>query len=308
MGTESIDAHSLSLLTDEERAAINDTPSEDEIASLKAVAGAPEDDGEDEVAAAEPAVEAAPAAPAAPAAAAQAEAAPAATPEVTAEPAPQAVAPTYRAELPADFEARKQAVDTKEGDAWAKFEAGEIDRDELQTQLRAVTSEREDLVLLRAKAEVSKDMTNQTAQQSWASAVNAFMATTAKGEGIDYRKDPVRAADLDTFVKALANEPRHDDKPMDWFLKEAHKLVNALHGTPTAAVVKDPKTAVAEAVAARTPSAAAAAKTLATVPGGGGPGDVGSEFANLDALSGDAYEDALAKLSPADRARYARGD
>jgi len=48
-------------------------------------------------------------------------------------------------------------------------------------------------------------------------------------------------------------------------------------------------------------------KTLAQVPGSDGPGDVGSEFAAVDSLSGDELEDAIARMTPAQRAKYAAG-
>jgi len=136
----------------------------------------------------------------------------------------------------------------------------------------------------------------------------------AKNEGIDYNKDPARAADLDTFVKALANNDTNSDKPMSWFLIEAHKRVKALHGdvaapapTPAPAPAPTAAQAIAAAAAARKPDASAAPKTLAQVPGGDGPGDIAGEFAGLDNLEGDALEDAIARMSPAMREKYSRG-
>jgi hypothetical protein len=51
----------------------------------------------------------------------------------------------------------------------------------------------------------------------------------------------------------------------------------------------------------------AAPKTIAHIPGGDGPGDVGGEFAHLDALDGNDLESAIAKMSPAQREKYSRG-
>lgn len=68
----------------------------------------------------------------------------------------------------------------------------------------------------------------------------------------------------------------------------------------------DKKDVVAEAVAARKPALDKAAKTLAQVPGSDGPGDVEGEFANLDSLEGEALEDAIKKMSPDQRERFAK--
>ena len=111
------------------------------------------------------------------------------------------------------------------------------------------------------------------------------------------------------FVKALANDEKTSDKPMDWFLSEAHKRVQALHGVaPAPAKVDPPKDPLAEAREKRKPNLGATPATLAHVPGGDGPGDVAGEFAHLDALEGDALESAIARMTPAQREKFSRGE
>ena len=105
----------------------------------------------------------------------------------------------------------------------------------------------------------------------------------------------VPKADLDTFVKALANNPANKDQNEAWFLTEAHKRVNALHGAVTPPVPPPP------AVKGQNRTPPAVPKSIAGIPGGEGPGDVGSEFAAVDALTGQAREDAIARMTPAQR-------
>jgi hypothetical protein len=152
-------------------------------------------------------------------------------------------------------------------------------------------------------------MTQQSAQTQWQNTINKSMVEFAKPEngGIDYRKDADKAADLDQFVKVLANRTENSDKPMDWFLTEAHKRVKALHGVATAEKKVDPAAAAKVANDARKPPIGSAPATLAQVPGGDGPGDVAGEFADLDALEGEALEGAIAKLTPAQREKWVRG-
>jgi hypothetical protein len=58
----------------------------------------------------------------------------------------------------------------------------------------------------------------------------------------------------------------------------------------------------------RKPPLDAVPKTLAQVPGSDGPGDVdGNEFSDVDRLTGDAMEAAIAKMSAAQRDRYMAG-
>lgn len=232
-------------------------------------------------------------------------------------PEPETAAPTprYEAKLPDDYKDRVDALATAEGTAWEKFDAGDLDRTQLQAELARVANERNDLNALRVKAEISTEMNEQTAAQTWQNTVSRFIATEAKAEGgIDYRKDEAMAADLDDFVKKLANNPQNNDKSMDWFLVEAHKRVRALHGlvaAPAPAPAPTPQTPaqkVAAAVANRkAPEASSMPASLAQVPGGDGPGDVASEFAEVLALEGQAYEDAIARMTPAQREKFLQG-
>jgi hypothetical protein len=213
--------------------------------------------------------------------------------------------PKYVAQLPEGFADKLTALAEQENALWAKFEAGEIDRAEMRAPLRAIEAERSELSKLQVKAEISTEMTQQSAAQEWEWSVKRFVAQVAKNEKIDYTKDADKQADLDMFVKALANDARNNNKPNDWFLEEAHRLVKAKNGI---AVTTTPaQQTVAEAKEARKPPVANVPKTLAQVPGGEGPGDLAGEFANLDTLSGMELENALAKMTPAQRERYSQG-
>ncbi len=315
MSTENLDADMAATLTPEELAAIqhgDDETSASDLAALQRIAdGADEgddaDDNDDDAGTKN-------AAPVEGKAAAQAPADhdvdannkvddDAGTAQVAQ--APQA-APRYEAQLPSDYDDQIKSLKDRDAELRQKFKDGDIDIDERDEGLAQLSEQREQLVVLRAKAEISQEMNQQTAQQQWTNTVSNFMATAAKEEGgIDYRKDSAKAADLDQFVKILANKEEHSDKPMDWFLTEAHKRVMALYGATPAA----PKTdSVADAVNRRKPPVGAMPKTLAQVPGSDGPGDVGGEFADIDALDGVEYEDAIARMSPAQREKFLRGN
>lgn len=310
--TANLDQDALNNLTPEERAAFDDPEySEAELAAMKRLAGdAPDDDDADDdtdevldadgkpvdvpVPPAKPADTPAPAAADTPAPAA---------PAAEAAPEPVADKPlVYKAALPEDYDAKVAALGSSEADAWAKFETGDLDRPALQAELSRISAERSDLAAMKVKAEVSQEMTQQSAEVAWNNAINRLYANAAKESGIDYRKDNDRNAELDQFVKVLANSPANADKSMDWFLTEAHKRVLALNGkTPTPTPAPPP----VKPAQNRTPPPAP--KSLAHVPGGEGPGDIGGEFAHLDALGGEDLEAAIAKMTPAQREKFSRG-
>lgn len=209
-----------------------------------------------------------------------------------------AVVPAYKAELPADYDDRVKSLAEEEDALADKFKSGEIEFDEFRIKAADINARRFELSNAKLKAEIAGEMTEQTAQQAWQKAIDTMMARARKDDGIDYRKDPRKEKDLDMFVKALAADDENADKPMEWFLDEAHKLVKVKHGIAAKAVEqKDPpETPV------RTPPKPNT--TLAGVPGADGPGDIGDEFVDLDRLSGLELEDAISKLSASQREKY----
>jgi hypothetical protein len=209
--------------------------------------------------------------------------------------------PRYEADLPEDFDAQMQALKTERAGIIQKFKDGDLDADEYADAIEANSSQRDDLSIARTKAELSADMRAQSSAQEWEWTMRRFSTAEKKRGGIDYFDDAGKRNDLETFVRALAGVPSNQDKDFDWFISEGHKRVMALHGLNgriDAAV--DPK----DRGRARKPPVSDIPKTLAQVPGGDGPGDVASEFAGLDSLSGLEAERAMAKMSPDQLARY----
>jgi hypothetical protein len=300
-----LDADALATLTPEEREAIEGTDiQDDDLDAMKKIAGDAnasddddddEDDGDEDSAAAPP-VEGEGAKPAA-------AAEPDEDPDEEQEVAAQA-APRYEAKLPTDYDDQIKGLKDRDAELRQKFKDGEIDIDERDAGLAEISEQREQLLVARAKAEISQEMTQQTAAQQWQNTVNSFIARAAKEEGgIDYRKDQAKAEDLDSFVKFLANKQENADKPMEWFLAEAHKRVQALYGVAPA----PKRETVDEAKAKRKPPVDAAPKTLAQVPGSDGPGDVDDQFSDITALDGWELEQAIARMTPAQREKFARG-
>lgn len=312
MSANSLPSDALAMLTDEEREAIESSDlTPEEIAAMKAIANGDEqpaaaaaaesgddddddnDDGDDD----------------APAAGATEAAAAPAAPEPAAAPAPSA-SPRYQASLPADYENKVADLAGREAELKRAFRAGEIEFDDFESKRDELLREREALTIARTKAEISQEMTAQTAEQQWANTVNGFLASVAalspEQGGIDYRKDAEKAADLDTFVKTLAGRQENSDKPMEWFLQEAHRRVRALHNLAAAPAAAPAPAPAPAKPASRKPDLSSVPTTLAQVPGGDGPGDVSGEFADVLSLEGEEYEAAIARMTPAQRDRFLR--
>ena len=303
--TISLDEHHASTLSDEELAAIRgDDLSDEERDLLQSVAGDgddgdepadedSDDDGDgatddDQDGDADPATVAA-------ADAGSASAQPPAS-------ARQSPASYEAAGLPADFQEQISATHDAQRDLLQKFQDGELEVSEYAAELSKITEQRDALVAARIKAEISQEMAEQASAREWQQAVHRFIDRVAKDEQVDYRTDAARARDLDTFVKVLANDPENAQQSSEWFLQEAHKLVNARRGGTVTATKDDPRPRPAP----RKPDLKAVPKTLAHVPGSDGPGDVSDEFGNVDALEGLDLELAIARMTPAQREKYAR--
>lgn len=213
--------------------------------------------------------------------------------------------PAYKAELPEDFDQQVAKLDGQIEDLAKQFKDGDIDFDQYRSESKSIEDKRAELNGAKMRADLYSDMTAQNAEQEWNWTVNRFMRSTAKAGDIDYAKDESKRADLDGFVKALAQVEANANKDFDWFLAEAHKRVKALHGLSTTdkrAGGKD-----GDPPPSRKPPTDAVPVTLANVPGSDGPGDLAGEFADLDGLDGDALEMAIAKMTPEQREKYARG-
>jgi chromosome segregation ATPase len=310
----------LATLTDEERAAVTDTEfSPEELAAMNGIIeeGDDSDDDSTDDDSADDDATASGAKPevkqdAKPTEAASTDAAATSatsesTTEALADAQPTPAVATYQAPEVEGYAEKVAELATQETELDTQFKDGELDFDEYKSKIAALSAQREELSRQQTKAEISREMQAQTQDQLWRTTVSTSLARYAKEEsGIDYSKDQDKAADLDGFVIALAKKPENAERSMQWFLDEAHRRVKALHGVAVATKPADKKDVVADAVAARKPALDKAAKTLAQVPGSDGPGDVEGEFANLDNLEGEALEDAIKKMSPDQRERFAK--
>ena len=285
---EQFDPALLETLTPEEREAMQEEMTEDEKAALAAVAGDEDDDGDDDEAADEnaPPVEAAA--------------------SVDDEPADEAkpAQQTYRAELPEDFQAQVDDLKTKREELAEKFKAGDIEFDEFRAEDTALANEERKLDRAITKAEIAAEMNAQKFETEWRSNVIEFTDDIAKSGGIDYRKDLAGQKKLDGFVNQIFADPDNATMTMREVLDKAHAMVKLVYKPAAAAAATDAKPATK--TVSRKPDLSKLPATLAHVPGGDGPGDIGGgEFAALDGLDGFELEQAIARMSPAQRDKFA---
>lgn len=258
----------LSMLSDEEREAIADASPEADRELLEAVVG---DEGD-------PAVDSE-------VQGASAETAEAAGASDAVEPADDKASfvPKYHAPAVEDYAEKLVELDSK-------LESGDLEMKDYNTQ-------RDVLVRQQLKAEISAEQNTQVEEQLWQREISDFM-DTHKEYGSKFRH-----AALDIAVKDLAADESNADKPGRWFLREAHKIVEREFGATVQTVAANAEEK--KPAASRKPDLSGIPKTLAHLPAAE-LADTGSvdEFAHIDRLIGLELENAVSRMSAAERDRY----
>lgn len=197
--------------------------------------------------------------------------------------------PKYHAPAVEDYAAKLTALDES-------FQAGDV-------ELKDYNAQRDAMVRQQIKAEISAEQNAQVEEQLWEREISDFMDVHK-----EYGASKFRHAALDIAVKDLAADEANTDKPGRWFLREAHKIVEREFGATFAA--DNGTKAVVDSVedkkpGNRKPDLSLVPKTLAHLPAAELP-DTGSvdEFAHIDRMTGIELENAVARLSPAERERY----
>lgn len=295
MSAEQDNTPDYSLLTPEEIEAIGADPSPEELATMRQAEEAkdlPDDDDDGEGSNAEESAEAT-----------KADKEPAKNDDAPAPADDQKPvdAPIYESTLPDDFEQQREALKAERAELKQKYKDGEIDFDEYEEQRDALADREKSLDRAETKAEIAQDMSAQSERRTWLQTVNSFFDASVSA-GIDYRADDAKRADLDLYVKTLANNPANSDKPGEWFLKTADKMVRAQYDLSQATESQKPN-----GKPSRKAPIDQIPQTLAHVPGGDDASEADSKYADLDKLDGLALETALAKLTPDQRAEYLGG-
>jgi hypothetical protein len=258
-------------LSDAERAAIEED--EDEIVTDEPEEEAPEQPEEPEV---EPAAEEEPA------------------PE---EPPQADFVPQWQSDAPEGLDAKLAELADQRKALRTQYQDGDIDFDTFESQRDEIDQQAQTLRDAALKAQIAAEYTEQTQKQRWQWEQEQFFGQEANKV---FRSSRALEAALDAEVKALANDSANDGKPMGWSLVEGARKVRESVGM--LAPKPAPQVPTQKAKPRNIPP------NLGDLPSAELP-DTGNEneFAHLDKLKGMALENAVARLSPADRERYERG-
>ena len=186
----------------------------------------------------------------------------------------------YQADPVENYDEKMAALDSQ-------FEDGDL-------AIADYNKQRDELVRTQLKSEIATEQSAQIDKQIWRRQIDDFI-----DEHKEYGTSRLLHAALDAAVIALGEDPANNSKPGAWYLKEAHRQVQAEFGR--AAAVVDDKGAGKPVV--RKPDLTLVPETLGHAPAADS-GEKASEFDNIDKLDGIEYEKAVARMTEDQRTRY----
>ena len=221
--------------------------------------------------------------------------------QAEADPAPAAASteaaelPTYKAEVPQDYKAKRAELMKAKADAMKQLMDGEIDAETFAAEDMRVAEALEDLAAARIRAETLQEANAQSQQAYQARAIQRLIANT-KSE-VDYATDAAAQQQFDTSLQVLAAQPANAGKDFADLIEDAHKMVKAMRG-----IAHAPKAPAAD----RKP-AGDVPVTLRSLPSASTP-NTGGVIEQIARLKGPAYEAAFDKLTPAHKAALLDAD
>lgn len=207
--------------------------------------------------------------------------------------------PMLVANAPEDADAQLAKIAEDKKALTAKFDDGEMTAADFQLQLDTLNRGERTIELQVHEAQIAQKMQAQQARNSFLHEVKTFT------DGTIYKDSPTAWGLLDASVKQVAADPASANLSAKQILEKAHELV-----------LKDPvmASAFAQSKAAKGGDKGADKKPAANIPPNLGrmpaadQNDAGADrFSALDRLFARdpiAYEDAMGRLTPADREAY----
>ena len=230
------------------------------------------------------------------------DAAPAAEADERAEAAPVFVPQFPAEEVPASrlADLRKQGIDLRK-----RWSNGEMDDEEYNAQAEKLDAERDEAAAAQIRAQLRNEISQETAQQSFAFQRNLFLKTMERTDGVPYLSNEIVRSAFDRELskagkRAVESNP---DATAEELFAEADKAVREQFAALGSTFGKKAAAASAAATAAAT-APRNVPKTLASMPAAA-PIDTGSraQLSQLATLEGEDFEMAVAKLAPAERRR-----
>lgn len=215
----------------------------------------------------------------------------AAEPQAPTTPRPRGV---IDAALPEDYDKRVEANEQAQAELDKKYDDGDISHTEWRAELRRLDRESRDLEKLKDRAELAQESSQQALMAHWQGLIQPFL-----GKHPELGEDQVSMDGFDAYLKATTGPVMEKGgTPGQAEIDKAYTMwCKRFNFTP---VGEQQAAAPAGKKQVNVPP------TLGGVPVAAGNAVEDGKWAAIDRLEGTAYEEAIAKLSPAEYDAYAQ--
>lgn len=203
--------------------------------------------------------------------------------------------PLFKAELPADIEAKRQGLDTREDELVQKFDEGDITFAEYNKEMRALNRERSDIDRAELKADLAREAQQSQVDGLWQNTANSFVNAHPL-----INKNETTWNSFDAVLRRVTSETMaKGQQPGQRELDKAYQQWTADLGITDTGT----KTTTKQKQANLVPP------TLGKVPASTATDTDDGKWATLDRLADSdplAYEAAMMRLSDSERDEYTR--
>ena len=201
---------------------------------------------------------------------------------------PLAQPTAYKAEVPTDYKTQRTELVKEKAGLMKKLMDGEIDADEFAVEESRISDSLEDLTAQRIRAETLQEA-NVQSQAAFQNKEIQRLIAKSKAE-VDYTTDTKAQKQFDMALGAITSDPDNAGRDYADIIGDAHKVVLALRGIVSKGQV------VEQAIKSRIPEGKPPV-TLRNIPTAATANANGNMLDQIGRLSGQAYQDAFAKLS-----------
>ena len=203
--------------------------------------------------------------------------------------------PLFNTEIPADIQAQRTEIDEKEDALDKQFDEGDITFSEHKKALREINQQRNALDRAELKAELAAEAYQTQIDNSWQASQTAFFASHPELN----TANEVQMTALDHLVRQETKATLDKGGSIG-----VHELERAYTKYKQAFNIEAAAPKQAKAPSAK--NEGVIPPNLGKLPAATANDTDDGKFAHLDRLEGVAFEDALAKLSDAQRDEYLR--
>lgn len=208
--------------------------------------------------------------------------------DVAIDDAPLAQPTAYKAEVPTDYKLQRTELVKEKAGLMKKLMDGEIDADQFAVEESRISDSLEDLTAQRIRAETLQEA-NVQSQAAFQNKEIQRLIAKSKAE-VDYTTDTKAQKQFDMALSAITSDADNAGRDYADIIGDAHKVVLALRGIVSKGQV------VEQAIKSRIPEGKPPV-TLRNIPTAATANANGNMLDQIGRLSGQAYQDAFAKLS-----------